>query len=168
RQRTTVKAPRALPPCARQATSPPPQHAWGRGPAASCPWVRCEVRLPGRDARALQRPLRLLLLDDLRPTGRSVQAVAGRPKCRRRSVGDRHAPKTTHLVLDYGVQGLPQRRGVGGVWLVFQRPQDTAGDSGNVGVAAPASDGEAVRHLDQVSVRVRERVLAGGFASPSL
>jgi AAA domain len=38
-------------------------------------------------------PLRLLLLDDLRPIGRSVQAVAGRPKCRRRSAGDRHAPK---------------------------------------------------------------------------
>src|SRR5262249_29181354 len=46
-----------------------------------------------RDARALQRPLRLLLLlDDLRPTGRSGQAVAGRPKCQRRSAGDRPAP----------------------------------------------------------------------------
>src|SRR5262249_24344420 len=51
--------------------------------------------LLGRDARALERPFArlLLLLDDLRPTDRSVRAVIGGPKRRRRFVGDKLAPK---------------------------------------------------------------------------
>src|SRR5262249_6021839 len=73
------QAPRALPPCARQATSPPSQQPWGRAPAASRPWVRCEVRLLGRDARALERPfarlLLLLLLNNLHPTVRIVRTA---------------------------------------------------------------------------------------------
>src|SRR5262249_52165061 len=72
------------------------------------------------------------------------------------------------LPLDYVFEGAPQRRGVGGVRLVLQRPEYAVGDGGDVGVTAPASDGEAVRHLHRVSVRVPECVQAGGFASPSL
>src|SRR5262249_47738459 len=69
------------------------------------------------------------------------------------------SPLSTHLELDHGFQGLPQRRGVGGVWLVFQRPQDTAGDGGDVGVAAPASGGELVRYLDDKAVLIGRRIL---------
>src|SRR5262249_25892865 len=53
----------------------------------------------------------------------------------------------------------PQHRGVGGVWLVFQGPQDTAGDRGDVGVAAPASGGELVRYLDDKAVLIGRRIL---------
>src|SRR5262249_53578615 len=118
-----------------------------------CCIIRYRLLLPYRRRLALLRR---------RHVSTRVHGLGGRGRRSYRS------PLSTHLLLDHAFQGLPQRRGVGGVWLVFQRRQDTAGDGGNVGVAAPASDGEAVRHLDQVSVRVRERVLAGGFASPSL
>src|SRR5262249_18673231 len=36
--------------------------------------------------------------------------------------------------------------------------QDAAGDRGDIGVAGPTSDGESVRHLNQMSVRVGELV----------
>ena len=51
-------------------------------------------------------------------------------------------------VLDDAFEGLPQHCRVGGVWLVLQSPQDTTGYRGNVGVAAPTSDGKIVWHLD--------------------
>src|SRR5262245_49746329 len=63
-------------------------------------------------------------------------------------------------------QGLPQHRDVGGVRLVLQRRDYAAGDGGDVGVAAPASDGEAVRHLDQMPVRIGERVLVIAHRRP--
>ena len=60
-------------------------------------------------------------------------------------------------VLDYAFEGAPQHRGVSGVGLVFQRRQDTARDRGNIGLAAPASDGKPVRYLDEKPVWVGER-----------
>jgi hypothetical protein len=61
-------------------------------------------------------------------------------------------------MIDHALKGTPQRRGVSGMRFVFQRPQDAAGDRGDIGVAGPTSDGESVRHLDQKPVRVRELV----------
>src|SRR5262249_60280321 len=61
-------------------------------------------------------------------------------------------------VLDHSFEGAPEHRGVGGVRLVFQSSQDTAGDRGNVGVAAPTSDGKSVWHLDQMPVWARGRL----------
>src|SRR5262249_30983055 len=52
-------------------------------------------------------------------------------------------------VLDDAFEGLPQHCGVGGVWLVFQRPQDAAADYGYVCVTAPTSDGKPIRYLDE-------------------
>jgi len=62
-------------------------------------------------------------------------------------------------MLDHAFQGAPQHRDVGGVRLVFQGPQDTAGDRGDVGVAAPASGGELVRYLDDKAVLIGRRIL---------
>jgi len=52
-------------------------------------------------------------------------------------------------VLDHAFEGAPQHRSVNGVWLEFQRPQDTAADRGYVCVAAPTSDGKPIRYLDE-------------------
>ena len=54
-------------------------------------------------------------------------------------------------VLYHAFEGAPQHGGVGGVWLVFQRAQDTAGDRGDVGVAGPT----AMAKLSGTSTRYR-------------
>ena len=70
------------------------------------------------------------------------------------------------LVLDHAFQGLPQHRDVGGVWFVLQRSEDAPSDGGNVGVARPTGDGEAIRDLDQVPVGIGERVLVIAHRRP--
>src|SRR6516164_873581 len=76
------------------------------------------------------------------------------------------SPLSTHLVLDHAFQGLPQHRDVGGVWFVLQRSEDAPSDGGNVSVARPTGDGEAIRDLDQVPVRIGERVLVIAHRRP--
>src|SRR5262249_61937455 len=61
-------------------------------------------------------------------------------------------------VINHALKSTPQRRGVSGVRFVFQRPEDAAGDRGDIGVAGPTSDGEAIRHLDQVPVCIGKLV----------
>src|SRR5262249_10930507 len=60
---------------------------------------------------------------------------------------------------DHALKGLPQRRDVTGVRLVFERPEDALGDRDGIGIAGPAGDRVGVRHLDQVAVGVLEHVL---------
>src|SRR5262249_35293013 len=44
-------------------------------------------------------------------------------------------------VIDHALKSTPQRGGVIGVRFVLQRPQDGAGDRGDIGAAGPTSDG---------------------------
>jgi hypothetical protein len=56
--------------------------------------------------------------------------------------------------LDHAFEGAAQHRDVGVMRLVFQRPQYAARDLGDVGVAAPARDGEPARYLQKMTLRL--------------
>jgi hypothetical protein len=62
------------------------------------------------------------------------------------------------VICCHTLKSTPQRRGVSSVRFVLQRPQDAAGDCGDIGIAGPASDGKGIRHLDHMPIRVGELV----------